>query len=278
MRKLSYWRWWIGWKLRRKATKTMNPSPTTPLHKRIWRTTLTSCSCSLIKMIEPATSGRTLSKRFTARRWWVWNFDVLTRISDSRSFQIYDIIQTFGELSEEAAQSRKYAKWKAAYIHNCLKNGETPHAGPMPTEGEDELQDIAAGGAPGPAPGGGWNTNPYDQPQAPYQPPAPFQPLPPTHYDPPAPASNSSLPFHLPDPPKDPEPKHPGGFIPYNPQESNLPSFESSRPGSALTPEQIAKAQKYTKYAGSALTYDDVPTAIENLQKCLRLLQTGQDS
>lgn len=84
MRKLSYWRWWIGWKLRRKATKTMNPSPTTPLHKRIWRTTLTSCSCSLIKMIEPATSGRTLLKRFTARRWWVWNFDVLTRISDSR--------------------------------------------------------------------------------------------------------------------------------------------------------------------------------------------------
>lgn len=28
----------------------------------------------------------------------------------------------------------------------------------------------------------------------------------------------------------------------------------------------------------SALTYDDVPTAIDNLNKCLKLLQTGQDS
>ena len=27
-------------------------------------------------------------------------------------------------------RTRKYAKWKATYIHNCLKNGETPIAGP----------------------------------------------------------------------------------------------------------------------------------------------------
>lgn len=26
---------------------------------------------------------------------------------------------------------RKYARWKATYIHNCLKNGETPQAGPV---------------------------------------------------------------------------------------------------------------------------------------------------
>lgn len=33
-------------------------------------------------------------------------------------------------------QHRKYAKWKAAYIHNCLKNGETPQPGPIGMEGE----------------------------------------------------------------------------------------------------------------------------------------------
>lgn len=44
---------------------------------------------------------------------------------------IYDILQTFGDLSEEAEQNRKYAKYKAAYIHNCLKNGETPIPGKM---------------------------------------------------------------------------------------------------------------------------------------------------
>lgn len=34
------------------------------------------------------------------------------------------------------AQHRKYARWKAAYIHNCLKNGETPQPGPIGMEGE----------------------------------------------------------------------------------------------------------------------------------------------
>lgn len=63
---------------------------------------------------------------------------------------IYDVLSTFGELSEEASQNRKYAKWKAAYIHNCIKNGETPVAGPMKGEGEeDELENDAAAGPPG---------------------------------------------------------------------------------------------------------------------------------
>lgn len=148
----------------------------------------------------------------------------------------------------------------------------------MPVEGEDELQDAAAGGSnPAPSGGFGWNTNPGPvQPQSPqvppYQPPAQnYQPQPPI--DP----SNSGLPFHLPDPPKDPEPKNPGGFVPYNPSTSNFPVV-SSGGNETRSPEQIAKAQKYCKFVVSALNYDDVPTAIENLKKCLRLLQTGEDS
>lgn len=42
---------------------------------------------------------------------------------------IYDVLLTFGEPSEESQKNSKYAKWKAAYIHNCLKNGETPMPG-----------------------------------------------------------------------------------------------------------------------------------------------------
>lgn len=182
---------------------------------------------------------------------------------------------------------RKYAKWKAAYINNCLKTGETPHAGPLPNEGSDELEDLAAGGSnPGSGSSGGmgWagpsQPNPYQPPLQPnpYQPPAqPYQP--PAQNVRPDP-SNGSLPFHLPDPPKDPEPKHPGGFIPYTPSTSNLPAaFQSAQSdGLSRTPEQLAKAQKYCKYTMSALTYDDVPTAIENILKCLKLLQTGEDS
>lgn len=44
-----------------------------------------------------------------------------------------------------------------------------------------------------------------------------------------------------------------------------------------LTPEDFARAQKYCKYAGSALQYEDVSTAVQNLQKALKLLTTGRE-
>ena len=50
---------------------------------------------------------------------------------------LFDVLTicTQSELSPENAHMRKYSKWKAAYIHNCLKNGETPMPGPI--EGEE---------------------------------------------------------------------------------------------------------------------------------------------
>lgn len=47
--------------------------------------------------------------------------------------------------------------------------------------------------------------------------------------------------------------------------------------GVELTVELSGKAQKYIKWAGSSLNYDDVPTAILNLRKALHLLTTGED-
>lgn len=44
-----------------------------------------------------------------------------------------------------------------------------------------------------------------------------------------------------------------------------------------FTPEDFTRAQKYCKYAGSALQYEDVDTAIQNLQKALKLLTTGKE-
>jgi len=44
-----------------------------------------------------------------------------------------------------------------------------------------------------------------------------------------------------------------------------------------ITPAQITKAQKYCKFAASALNYDDVEESITNLQKALKLLTTGED-
>lgn len=179
--------------------------------------------------------------------------------------QVYDVLAVFGELTDEAQHNRRYAKWKAAYIHNCLKNGETPIAGPMATEGDDEFQNLASGGQqPGPSIG--------------FVNPPPDQPGPSTVIGGDAGATDDFDPLKLPAPPKDPE-KSPGGFKPYVPPGATTPEIENTPAEvQSLTVELSAKAQKYCKWASSALNFDDVPTAIENLEKALRLLQTGQDS
>ena len=55
------------------------------------------------------------------------------------AWMLMDFLTTFGELTEEIARNGKYAKWKAAYIHNCLKNGETPIPGPLGSEKDDDF-------------------------------------------------------------------------------------------------------------------------------------------
>ncbi|KAL0266483.1 UNVERIFIED_CONTAM: hypothetical protein PYX00_009004 [Menopon gallinae] len=162
---------------------------------------------------------------------------------------IYDVLEIFGTVTEEVQKNRKYAKWKAAYIHNCLKNGETPVPGPMQTEeeGEGEL---------------GFKLPSMPNPEEP-----PRQSTPPPTADEVA----NMEPPKLPTPPERPAPD------PLSPPvEYNVPDLPPQT-GIELAPEQITKAQKYCKWASSALNYDDVTTAVENLQKALRLLTTGAD-
>uniref|UniRef100_A0A4W5P167 Vesicle (multivesicular body) trafficking 1 n=1 Tax=Hucho hucho TaxID=62062 RepID=A0A4W5P167_9TELE len=64
---------------------------------------------------------------------------------------LLDVLSVFGELSEENIQHRKYARWKATYIHNCLKSGETPHAGPAGYEEETYDEEYGAEGGGGPS-------------------------------------------------------------------------------------------------------------------------------
>lgn len=84
----------------------------------------------------------------------------------------------------------------------------------------------------------------------------------------------------LPTPPSFPE-KDTSGFHAYTPADPAAAYSSSEEPTAGndvkITPDQMMKAQKYCKWAGSALNYDDVKSAIENLQKGLRLLQTGRD-
>lgn len=95
---------------------------------------------------------------------------------------IYDVLVTFGELGEEASHNRKYAKYKAAYIHNCLKNGETPVPGPHSEDGEekDDNEDVVVGGPSEPSEGSGHSEQPSPPSESPQTPHINVVDMPPT--------------------------------------------------------------------------------------------------
>lgn len=169
-----------------------------------------------------------------------------------------DVLAVFGDIPDDIQEKQKYAKFKAAYIHNCLKNGEQPIAGPLGgmDNVEDDLNDTNQLGPPAGLPA----TAGFNLPNLPD-----VSNPPPTFYDPPNPPESSI-----------------GGF---SPAITPIPAVRTIEPivsptgsdGPVLTPDQITKAQKYCKYAGSALNYDDLKTAKLNLRKALQLLETGVD-
>nr|CAI5837202.1 unnamed protein product [Callosobruchus analis] len=55
---------------------------------------------------------------------------------------LMDVLDQFGNLPDEIREKRKYAKWKAAYIHNCLKQGEKPAPGPPRPPNKDPQMNI----------------------------------------------------------------------------------------------------------------------------------------
>ncbi|XP_017887039.1 vacuolar protein sorting-associated protein VTA1 homolog isoform X2 [Ceratina calcarata] len=158
---------------------------------------------------------------------------------------LYDVLTVFGELSDEATQNRKYAKWKAAYIHNCLKNNETPIPGPIEEDNEnaDSSKNIEGTGE-----------------ELREEETLPSDDLADTN------RINA-----------EPSDKDKGNIAQWSSgsQEGNM--ITKTEDGLELSVEQIGKAQKFIKWAGSALNYDDVPTAVSNLRKALHLLTTGQE-
>uniref|UniRef100_A0A3P8V596 Vacuolar protein sorting-associated protein VTA1 homolog n=1 Tax=Cynoglossus semilaevis TaxID=244447 RepID=A0A3P8V596_CYNSE len=167
---------------------------------------------------------------------------------------LLDVLSVFGELSDENIQHRKYARWKATYIHNCLKNGETPQAGPIGMEGEEQEGEEGEAGSldPGLGPGIGFTAGPGSG--------APnYNNI----YVPPGAHAPANTPAELPPPA--------GRF------NKHTFTVKPAAGGVHLTPEDFTKAQKYCKYAGSALQYEDVATAVQNLQRALKLLTSGKE-
>lgn len=147
----------------------------------------------------------------------------------------------------------------------------------MPTEDEAPTQDGTSADTPAS------DTAPQE-PGFTGLPPAPSTPPSiPTSFSSTLPDPNAALraASQLPPVPYTPDP-NPGGFVPYDPsQQPAIPPSslygDSASNLPQLSPDQIQKAQKYCKWASSALNYDDVKTAINNLRNALELLQTGRD-
>ncbi|XP_030627568.1 vacuolar protein sorting-associated protein VTA1 homolog isoform X2 [Chanos chanos] len=188
---------------------------------------------------------------------------------------LLDVLTVFGELSEENIQHRKYARWKATYIHNCLKNGETPQAGPIGMEGEAYAEESEGGGPsqtpqfpPGSQPsfhGGAVDPGPGS--------------VSPSNFNniqvPPGSHAPANTPAEIPPPAGDPGKPVPA---PRSVPVVDPSLLNTNQEGDVrLTPEDFTRAQKYCKYAGSALQYEDVATAVQNLQKALKLLTTGKE-
>ncbi|KAH7947153.1 vacuolar protein sorting-associated protein VTA1 homolog [Rhipicephalus sanguineus] len=198
---------------------------------------------------------------------------------------LFDVLTTFGELTDEVSNHRKYARWKAAYIHRCLKNGEVPVPGPLKGEDEGFEEDAGAvGGNPSPSNGPSGAEGGSDA-FLPLVPGFPHGGATASGMSQPGPSSDrSSYGDHQPMPSSLPVPT-PGSQAPPSTPSGSTQPLPSVAPiddiraanGVALNTEDFMKAQKYCKFAGSALQYEDVPTAIENLQKALRLLTTGSE-
>uniref|UniRef100_A0A0N4ZM33 Vacuolar protein sorting-associated protein VTA1 n=1 Tax=Parastrongyloides trichosuri TaxID=131310 RepID=A0A0N4ZM33_PARTI len=181
------------------------------------------------------------------------NFDIKTIKSFYTSGLLFDVLTQFGELDENFASARKYAKWKATYINNCLKNGEKPVPGP-PNGSQDndmdelerELRGLTSGNGGSEANNLNYDPNNFNN-----------KPLP-------------SAPTSAPD----------LANIPMN-NSSLVPPSLNSYPSAPVKQQyssendllDYANAKKFAKYAISAMDYEDRVTAIDNLQKALAILQ-----
>lgn len=199
---------------------------------------------------------------------------------------LFDVCEVFGELTEELASQRKYAKWKATYIHNCLKNGETPIPGPMGGDDEGLGEDVEREGDGEGAAGFGWSQPPQPHPGLPSVPHTDPAGMPPVSSSTPPPAashmggaagasSDASPPSNI--PPRYTQPQVPQTFPAQPSAASTVPKTEGGGLPK-LAPDMITKVQKYCRWAVSSLDYEDSKTAIMNLQKAIHLLSTGKDS
>lgn len=181
--------------------------------------------------------------------------------------QFLEVVRVFGELPEELEERIRYAKWKAADIVRALNEGRQPHPGPMGSREDEEQRQQ-----PQP-PNSTARAEPAKPPSPPIEQPtqradSPDQGTLPSlsgQFSPPAPTSMARP------PPTMPAPVTIGSPPP--PPPASAPSPVGPPVSPVLDPMVLSVAEKHARYAVSAIQFEDVSTAIANLQQCLDILR-----
>nr|CAG8488594.1 5773_t:CDS:2 [Entrophospora candida] len=180
-----------------------------------------------------------------------------------------ELLKIFGELSPEVENKIKYAKWKAAHIIKALRDGQRPIAGPPggdPTSQEPTYVDNVNTNA---APLSNVSTTgpPLPPKSNAIQPFNYIQSITPTQTAPSSIQPHSQLPQQQ---------RTPNATTSTGQQQQPTRSTLNLKSNShcEIDPNTVATAQKYCKWAVSALNYNDVKTAIENIDKAKALLES----
>lgn len=174
---------------------------------------------------------------------------------------LFDVCRQFhpdGELDADVMEKQKYAKYKAAEIFMCLKEGRAPQPPADPAD------DMPMPPPSSPPPTSGDTDAVPGVPDVDTAPVVPFlggagqggHPPPPSHGPPPASAPPAFV--------------APPATVPVASKFSPRGSPRTSK--SKLSYAEMAKAEKHCKYALSAVQFEDVSEAVRNLKDALRIL------
>lgn len=159
------------------------------------------------------------------------------------------MLQAFGPLDDDIQTKIKYAKWKATQIHKALCNGQqlAPTLLALRTEEEEVASQLTT-----PSPG--------EQPSAPpLNHTEPLLPSVPTEHQDDALHAKVHV-IHTPD-----------EAAPSAPSAPSAPLQEADCP---LSVQDIAHVQKLSRWASSALDYEDIDTARKQLREALDILDS----
>jgi vacuolar protein sorting-associated protein VTA1 len=175
-----------------------------------------------------------------------------TFLAASNYFEVLYGIQN--EIDESISEKIRYSKWKATDIVKALKMGEVPRPGPPESQIGEDVHDVAVlpsaptssvSNIPSPVPhadnciqGHGIADGPKGN----------FSTL------------SASIPVHhspLIDPPR---------------SSPSVPAQGQQAYTLTCNPQIISQAQKHARYVISALEYDDINTALQNLKQAVALL------